>query len=73
MPREKWLEARKAELLPVPYYHNVFTLPHDLNPLILSNKRIMLNILFKAVSQIHLFAAGLRINPKRISHGNQHH
>jgi len=51
MPREKWLEARKAELLPVPYYHNVFTLPHDLNPLILSNKRIMLNIFFKAVSQ----------------------
>jgi hypothetical protein len=51
MPREKWLEARKAELLPVPYYHNVFTLPHDLNLLILSNKRIMLNILFKAVSQ----------------------
>ena len=51
MPREKWLEARKAELLPVPYYHNVFTLPHELNPLILSNKRIMLNILFKAVSQ----------------------
>jgi hypothetical protein len=51
MPREKWLEERKAELLAVPYYHNVFTLPHDLNPLILSNKRIMLNILFKAVSQ----------------------
>ncbi len=51
MPREKWLEARKAELLPVPYYHNVFTLPHDLNLIILSNKRIMLNILFKAVSQ----------------------
>ncbi len=51
MPREKWLESRKAELLPVPYYHNVFTLPHDLNPLILSNKRVMLNILFKAVSQ----------------------
>jgi hypothetical protein len=51
MPREKWLEARKAELLPVPYYHNVFTLPHELNSLILSNKRIMLNILFKAVSQ----------------------
>ena len=51
MPREKWLDARKAELLPVHYYHNVFTLPHDLNPIILSNKRIMLNILFKAVSQ----------------------
>ena len=51
MPREKWLDARKAELLPVHYYHNVFTLPHDLNSVILSNKRIMLNILFKAVSQ----------------------
>jgi hypothetical protein len=51
MPREKWLDARKAELLPVPYYHNVFTLPHELNSVILSNKRVMLNILFKAVSQ----------------------
>ena len=51
MPREKWLNARKAELLPVSYYHNVFTLPHDLNSVILSNKKIMLNILFKAVSQ----------------------
>ena len=61
MPREKWLGARKAELLPVPYYHNVFTLPHDLNPIILSNKRIMLNILFKAVSQTLL---GFAQNPK---------
>jgi len=51
MPRERWLHARKAELLPVPYYHNVFTLPHDLNLIILANKKIMLNILFKAVSQ----------------------
>ncbi len=50
MPREKWIEARKTELLPVKYFHNVFTLPHDLNPLILINKKIMLNILFKAVS-----------------------
>jgi hypothetical protein len=61
MPREKWLDARKAELLPVPYYHNVFTLPHELNSVILSNKRIMLNILFKAVSQTLLEFAR---NPK---------
>jgi hypothetical protein len=61
MPREKWLGARKAELLPVHYYHNVFTLPHDLNPVILSNKRVMLNILFKAVSQTLLEFAQ---NPK---------
>ena len=61
IPRERWLEDRKAELLPVPYFHNVFTLPHDLNPIILSNKKIMLNILFKAVSQT-LLAFGE--NPK---------
>ena len=59
--RERWLDARKAELLPVPYYHSVFTLPHDLNPIILSNRKIMLNILFKAVSQT-LLAFGK--NPK---------
>jgi hypothetical protein len=51
MPRERWLEARRAELLPVIYFHNVFTLPHELNPLILSNKTVMLGILFKAVSE----------------------
>ncbi len=32
--KEKWLNDRKAELLPCPYFHNVFTLPHELNPLI---------------------------------------
>jgi len=51
MPRERWLEARRAELLPVIYFHNVFTLPHELNPLILSNKAVMLDILFKSVSE----------------------
>ncbi len=51
MPRERWLEARKAELLPVMYFHNVFTLPHELNTIILFNKKAMLNVLFKAVSQ----------------------
>ena len=51
MPREQWLEARKAELLPIIYFHNVFTLPHDLNPIILYNKKVMFNILFKSVSE----------------------
>jgi len=51
LPREQWLEARKSEILPVPYFHNVFTLPHDLNPIILSNKKVMLNILFQSVSE----------------------
>jgi len=51
MPRERWLEARKAELLPVMYFHNVFTVPHELNPIILYNKKVMLNVLFKSVAE----------------------
>jgi hypothetical protein len=46
--------ARQEELLPVPYFHNVFTLPHELNPLILwseRNQRALLNLLFDAAAQ----------------------
>lgn len=50
LAKEKWLEARRSELLPVNYFHMVFTLPHELNPMILANKRVMLKILFKSVS-----------------------
>ncbi len=49
--KEKWLEDRKAELLPVGYFHNVFTLPHDLNPIALCNTKILYGLLFKAVSE----------------------
>jgi predicted RNA-binding Zn-ribbon protein involved in translation (DUF1610 family) len=49
--KEQWLNNRRAELLPCGYFHLVFTLPHDLNPVILCNKRIMLNILFKSASE----------------------
>ena len=51
MAKEKWLNDRKAELLPASYFHLVFTLPHDLNAIILSNKRTTLNILFAAVNE----------------------
>ena len=51
MPRERWLEKRKDEILSVRYFHVVFTLPHELNTIILNNKRVMFNILFKAASQ----------------------
>ena len=51
LTKEQWLNDRKAELLPCGYFHLVFTLPHDLNPIILSNKRTTLNILFAAVNQ----------------------
>ena len=51
MPRERWLAKRKDEILSTRYFHVVFTVPHELNLIILNNKRVMLNILFKAASQ----------------------
>ena len=44
----KWLTARCSELLPVPYFHVVFTLPHELSTLVLQNKRLLYDLLFRA-------------------------
>jgi hypothetical protein len=46
--REKWLRARERELLPVGYYHLVFSVPHELVPLIWQNKKILFTLLFEA-------------------------
>ena len=51
LAKEQWLNDRKAELLGCSYFHLVFTLPHKLNPIILSNKKTTLTILFAAVNQ----------------------
>ena len=48
--RERWLAAQRAELLPVPYYHLVFTLPHELNALAQGNPREIHGMLFAAAS-----------------------
>jgi len=45
--RAKWLAARSDELLPVLYFHIVFTLPHELCSLILQNKRLLYDLLFR--------------------------
>jgi hypothetical protein len=50
---EQWRQARQLELLPVPYFHQVFTLPHELNAWLLanvSNQRALLGLLFEAAS-----------------------
>ena len=49
--KAQWVEARRADLLPTPYFHTVLTLPHELNPLILGNKRLLLGLLFRAASE----------------------
>ena len=51
LAKVKWLDKQKSELLPVGYFHLVFTLPHELNGLILNNKKILLSHLFKAVGE----------------------
>ena len=51
LQKEEWIENRKRELLPIPYYHVVFTLPHELNSIILGNRQALFNLLFSAASQ----------------------
>ena len=46
--RAAWLESRAADLLPVPYFHVVFTLPNEFGSLALQNPRVVYGILFRA-------------------------
>ena len=50
LDKAEWLEARRQRLLPVPYFHVVFTLPDVLNPLTLRNKRRVFTLLFQAAA-----------------------
>ncbi|MHB8900380.1 MAG: IS91 family transposase, partial [Thermoguttaceae bacterium] len=61
--RAAWLEARQAELLPIPYFHVVFTLPDGIRPLALQNKRVVYGILFRAVAEALQEVAA---NPKHL-------
>ena len=49
--RAKWFEARERDLLPVEYFHVVFTLPSELGGLVLQNKKVIYNLLFRATAQ----------------------
>jgi hypothetical protein len=51
LAKERWLAARQAELLPVPYFHVVFTLPHTLNALAQGNPRVIYRLLFDAAAR----------------------
>ena len=51
LAKAQWLEKQTSELLPVGYFHLVFTLPHEFNRLILAHKKIGLSLLFKAVTE----------------------
>src|SRR5438309_7536463 len=55
--RAAWLEARLERLLPVEYFHVVFTLPVALHPLVLHHPRRLYDLLFQAASQTLLTLA----------------
>ena len=63
LEQARWLEARKAELLPVEYFHVVFTIPDLLHPLFLARPRAAYNLLFSAVSKT---LKDVALNPKRL-------
>jgi hypothetical protein len=51
LARHDWVDARKSELLPVPYFHSVFTIPSELNPFALRNKKAFYAIMFRSVNE----------------------
>src|SRR6202142_1430677 len=55
--RERWIAARQRELLPTRYLHVVFTLPHRLAPLVLQNKKILYDLLFRTSAETLLEVA----------------
>lgn len=59
-----WLDKRMGELLPIAYFHVVFTLPHQLSPLALQNPRIVYGILFRSVAQTLLELGETRLSAR---------
>jgi hypothetical protein len=59
----EWLEQRLSRLLPVEYFHVVFTLPEQLQPLALKNRRLIYRLLFRAASETLLTIAA---DPQRL-------
>ncbi|MEJ7683634.1 MAG: transposase zinc-binding domain-containing protein [Segetibacter sp.] len=51
LKKQEWIEARMQELLAAKYYHVVFTLPHELNSLVLGHRNLLFKLLFDASSQ----------------------
>jgi len=61
--RLRWIQGRTKELLPTPYAHVVFTLPHLLAPLALQNKKLLYTLLFRISAETLIEVAR---NPKRL-------
>ena len=53
-PKEKWVDARREDILDAPYFHVVFTVPEELNPIIYSNSYILLFIMRLQILSVNL-------------------
>jgi hypothetical protein len=51
LKKERWIEARSKDLLPIQYFHVVFTIPSELNHLVSMNRKVMYDLLFRSVSE----------------------
>jgi hypothetical protein len=63
LPRAKWLEGRRGELLPVPYFHVVFTVPAPIASIAFYNKKVVYDLLFRTMAETLL---GIAADPKRL-------
>jgi len=63
LPTQRWIDARRQDLLPIPYFHVVFTIPSELHRLFRSNQRRCYGLLFQAASQTLLTLAA---DPKHL-------
>ena len=63
LQKEKWIEARNEDLLPIQYFHVVFTIPSELNPLVIMNQKVLYNLMFRSVSETLM---ALSNNPKHL-------
>jgi len=63
LQKEKWIEARGEDLLPIEYFHVVFTIPSELNHLALLNQRVLYDLLFRSASET---LAKLANDPKHL-------
>jgi len=57
MKKEKWVLEKKKDVLPFQYFHVVFTLPHELNPIVIRNQSAIYNLMFKKVKETLLSVA----------------
>jgi hypothetical protein len=51
IPKEIWIDARKSEVVDSPYFHAVFTIPQELNPIIYTNKKLLYSLFYECVSE----------------------